>query len=380
MSPTLAIPPPPRAASATPKGGGYQPQIDGLRAVAIIAVLLHHFGLDIPDFLEYGPISVRLFFALTGYFMTIWLWKAMDAARAAGISAWREVPVFHARRLLRLCPPLYLSLLVAVLLGLPRVREDILWHVGFATNFYVMHTGYWPPVVSHLWSLAVQEQFYVLWPVLILLTPRRYFVRVLVGAAVAAFAWRFACIAWDVNPVIRWTMLIGSLDSFATGALIAWLAGGKVSRVLMTERQRWSIGLAAFACLMIARYLRYEPQGNLWVSTIEVFEAVFIGWVVASTAQGWRGPIGRLLGSRWLGYLGKISLGIYLFHVLVHIVFGPLLDRMALTAHHGSLTRVLALVLISVAVAMASWHLFEKPLSRLKPSIIGASARRAKAG
>lgn len=154
-------------------GGVYQPQLDGLRAVAIMGVLCHHFGLHIPEFFEYGPISVRLFFALTGYFITLWLWQAQDGAHAAGRGVWRALPVFHARRLLRILPPLYLSLLIAVLLGLGEVRASLGWHLAFLSNFHVVQAGYWPEVTAHLWSLSVQEQFYLLWPVVILLTPRR---------------------------------------------------------------------------------------------------------------------------------------------------------------------------------------------------------------
>ncbi|MBE2179117.1 MAG: acyltransferase [Chthoniobacterales bacterium] len=365
------------AASTTPPpsgrsmGGVYQPQLDGLRAVAITGVLFHHFGMHIPDFLEYGPISVRLFFALTGYFITLWLWKAEDTANAGGVSVWRELPVFHGRRLLRIVPPLYLSLLLAAVLGVGAVRSDFLWHVAFLSNFYAAKTGYWPDAMAHLWSLSVQEQFYLLWPVVLLLTPRRWFPGVLAGAVTIAFGFRLACIVWEVNPIIRWTMLFGSLDSFATGGFVAWLAGGKVGVQVMTERQRWGWGAFAFACLLMARSLRYMPQTNEWIATIELLEAVFIGWVILATAQGWRGPIGWFLSLPPLVYMGKISLGIYLFHVLVHIVFGPMLDRAGIDPVQDNTVRVLLLTALSIGAAALSWHLFEQPLARLKPALVG---------
>ncbi len=356
----------------------YQAQIDGLRAIAIMAVLLHHFGVEIPDFLEYGPISVRLFFALTGYFMTVWLWKAMEAAERSNVSLWRELPVFHARRLLRLCPPLYLALAVGWIMGIPEIRNDLLWHLGFATNFYVVKTGYWPLAVSHLWSLSVQEQFYLLWPVLILLVPRRMFLWVLVVVSGLALGYRLACLWWGVNPVVRWTMLIGSLDSFAVGAAVAWLANGRIGVRLMSERQKILLGLGAFGCLLMARWMRYWPQDDPWIAFIEVFEAVFIGWVLAATAQGWVGWFGRLLASPPLVYLGRISLGIYLYHVLVHIFFGPYLDGLGFTLHDAGILRPFLLVVLTVAVAAVSWHLFEQPLSRFKPAIVGSDSRRGR--
>jgi peptidoglycan/LPS O-acetylase OafA/YrhL len=352
-------------------GGVYQPQLDGLRALAIMGVLFHHFGLHIPEFFEYGPISVRLFFALTGYFITLWLWKAEDAARAGGISVWRELPVFHARRLLRIVPPLYLLLLISAVLGLGEVRASLGWHLAFLSNIHVMHTGYWPPVTSHLWSLSVQEQFYLLWPVVILLTPRRWFLPLLAAAALLAFGYRLACVLGDINPLVRWTMLFGSLDSFAVGAFVAWLGGGRLGTVIMTEQQRWSIGALAFFCLLVARWLRYFPQSSPWIATIEIWEAVFIGWVIAATSQGWRGPAGWFLSRPPLVHLGRISLGIYLFHVLVHIFLGPSLDRLGITPGTNNTLRVWLLAGLSVGAAAISWHFLEKPLSKLKPPLAG---------
>lgn len=350
-------------------GGVYQPQLDGLRAVAILGVLFHHFGLHIPEFFEYGPISVRLFFALTGYFITIWLWRADDAAKSAGVGVWRELMVFHARRLLRIVPPLYLSLGIAAVLGLELVRRDLPWHMLFASNIYVCKVGYWPETVSHLWSLSVQEQFYLLWPVVVLLTPRRWFPGILAAAIVLAFGYRLACILNDVNPVIRWTMLPGSLDSFATGGLIAWWSQGKLAATLMTERQRWLSGAVAFGCLIFARSLRYLPQTDPWVATIDLFEAVFIGWLLASTAQGWRGPAGWFLSLPPLVYVGKISLGIYLYHVLINILLGPRLDAIGVGWASHNLVHVLLLSALSIGAAALSWHLMEKPLARFKPRV-----------
>lgn len=361
-------------APATPQrgmGGVYQPQLDGLRALAILGVLFHHYGLHIPEFFEYGPISVRLFFALTAYFITLWLWKAEDAARAGGVSVWRALPVFHARRLLRIVPPLYLSVFIAAFLGLDTVGESLGWHLLFLSNFHVVKVGYWPEVTSHLWSLSVQEQFYLLWPVIILLAPRRWFLPVLAGAALLAFGYRLGCVLGDINPVIRWTMVFGSLDSFATGAFVAWLGRGKLGTVIMTDSQRWSFGLFAFFCLLVARWLRYFPQTDPWIATIEIWEAVFIGWVIGATAQGWTGWFGRFLSWPPLVYIGQISLGIYLYHVLVHILLGPWLDRAGITTSAHNTLRVWLLAGFAIAAAAVSWHLVEKPLSRLKPRVKG---------
>ena len=105
---------------------------------------------------------------------------------------------------------------------------------------------------------------------------------------------------------------------------------------------------------------------------MEIWEAVFIGWVVAATAQGWRGPFGWFLAWPPLVYLGRISLGVYLFHVLVHILLGPWLDRLGILPDAQNTLRVWLLSALSIGAAALSWHLLEKPLSKLKPPLVRA--------
>jgi peptidoglycan/LPS O-acetylase OafA/YrhL len=105
------------------------------------------------------------------------------------------------------------------------------------------------------------------------------------------------------------------------------------------------------------------------VATIDLFEAVFLGWVLAATAQGWRGPVGWILSLPPLVYIGKISLGVYLYHVLVNILLGPRLDAIGVGPASYNFVHVVILSGLSIAAAALSWHLLEKPLSRLKPRL-----------
>jgi peptidoglycan/LPS O-acetylase OafA/YrhL len=117
--------------------------------------------------------------------------------------------------------------------------------------------------------------------------------------------------------------------------------------------------------------LSYLPQDSLWVPTIELWEGVFIGWLIAATSQGWRGPLGWFLSFPPLVYIGQISLGIYLFHVLVEVLVGPRLVTAGLDPVHDNALRVWSLWVITIIVAAVSWHFFEKPLSKLKPAVVG---------
>jgi peptidoglycan/LPS O-acetylase OafA/YrhL len=151
-----------------------------------------------------------------------------------------------------------------------------------------------------------------------------------------------------------------------------------------TDCARWpswacfatTVGALAFSCPLVARWLRYFPQTNPWIATIEIWEAVFIGWMIAATAQGWTGWPGRFLSWPPLVYIGKISLGVYLYHVLVPITLGPSLDRAGITAAAPNTLRVWLLAGLSIGVAaLSSWQLLEKPLAKFKPRL--SRGRRA---
>jgi len=341
-------------------------QVDGLRAVAILTVLAHHLGLHLPGWLDWGPLGVRLFFVLSGYFITISLWKLMAnhrSGRELGVS----LVVFHSRRFIRVVPALYLSLGIGALIGLPEVREAIGWHLSFLSNFYVASVGYWPPAVSHLWSLSVQEQFYLLWPLLVFLVPRKYFLLSLFVCAAIAFSFRIGAIHHGTSSVLRWVMLPGALDSFAAGGLVAWLWTNRKEWFARTRTLFLGVGGIGIVCFGVARVLRYHGEAYQ-VAFIDFLEAVFLAWLLAGTLAGWPGVIGKLMSSRWLCYVGRISFGIYLYHVLVDIVFGPgVRSLLPGEDEFSNVIRFTILGSLSILLASLSWHFFEKPISRLRP-------------
>src|SRR5882757_6711346 len=98
-------------AAARARANVYQPQLDGLRAVAILGVLFEHFGLVLPDLLRCGPLCVRFFFVLSGYFITLSLWRIQNEVREKGSDTFGSVCRFYLARLLRIGPPFYLALI-----------------------------------------------------------------------------------------------------------------------------------------------------------------------------------------------------------------------------------------------------------------------------
>lgn len=351
----------PAAAAAVP--GGYQPQLDGLRGVAILLVLFHHFGLKLPGMWDWGPLGVRIFFVLSGYLITLSLWKlAVNVNERGGAGA--VMGRFHLRRFVRLAPAFYLSLAVGALIGFQDVLDHFFWHATFLSNFKIVQLGYWPGTTAHFWSLALQEQFYLLWPFVVFFVPAKYFPCALALMVAIAVGFRASVIMVDASPLVRWIMLPAALDSFAAGAFIAWLAkyGGGVPRVAGGGRS--VVFVLLLAALWVGnRLLRYWHYDRFLDAFPALLEAVCIAMVLAGTLHGWRGPVGWILQWRPLCLLGKISYGVFVYHLFVRALLAPTLNDWGISRETNLAAWVAILTTASIAVAWVSWKFIEMPIS-----------------
>lgn len=352
------------------KKSSYQPQLDGLRGLAILSVLTHHYNLAIPRFLDWGPIGVSLFFILSGYFITLSLWRAQKHSHESQQPLWIPVASFQLKRFLRIAPVFWLSLGVGLLLQVPEVKEQLHWHLSFLTNFYIVTLGYWPEAVAHFWSLAVQEQFYLLWPLIILLLPRRWFLPTACVCIIIAMLYRSGCLFYKVPTMIRWVMLPASLDAFAAGGILAWIV--KNRPLWLSGKNRWLplFGAVAIGCFALARWLRLGPEETWEVAFIDLLEVIFLTWIVFTTIRGWDGLGKKIFESPLLIYVGKLSLGIYVYHIMVRIVIRPWLNTLGLTVENANLFQYAVLTVITVLMATVSWKYFETPISRFRAMLL----------
>ena len=288
----------------------YMPHLDGLRALAILGILFEHFGLALPPLLRCGPLSVRFFFVLSGYFITLSLWKLQKEVIDSNGGSFVPLCRFYLRRLMRIGPPFYVALLVGAIFGIEEVRTNFFWLATFQTNNYIAWLGYWPSSISHFWSLAVQEQFYLLWPLLVLTLPRRWFLFTMAAFIAFGLIFRFWCIAVEASTLARWVTIFGCLDSFAVGALIAYLQQAR-----LLERMRslsptllFAMPLAAFACFFLGRALMTLPENNLFLALTESVDAVFLAWALSAALAGGTSRYTRMLSWSPLVYLGKNQL------------------------------------------------------------------------
>ena len=347
-----------------------QLQLDALRAFAVGAVLLAHFsptahGLA-PDL---GFAGVRLFFVLSGFLITGILLRARDSVRAGASTLQVELRRFVVRRALRILPAFYLLLVVNALLDIGSTRADFWWHALYLSNLPMGLDGHWRDLLTHLWSLAVEQQFYLIWPWLVLGVLRVSLPALLISAFTAGPLFRLGCVLLaPENPVAPLVLTPACLDPLAAGGLVAWIAhqSGTASPAHTLARR---MGIAclplALACTLA---VPVEWQGVMTVGGPALQSFAFAA-LVGGAAIGFIGPVGALLSWRPLLWLGSISYGIYLFHNNAHWI-GPRILRQ-LTHYEmaylpSEALHVTYLALLSILAAATSWVLVEKPILSLK--------------
>ena len=403
-----ALPPP----SAT-----HLPALDGLRGCAVLMVMLYHFtaalehpvslgGALVRKAFSGGWIGVDLFFVLSGYLITGILFDAKGAneeGEGRRTPARRYFGAFYGRRALRIFPLYYgvLALLfvvvpVALALGgtapspaYARLAAAQGWFWSYLVNFLAIHPD--PYGVGHFWSLAIEEQFYLVWPLVIWLCSRERALLVCAVCATGALIFRCAALAAGLDAGSVYAFTPGRLDGLAAGAALALIQRGPVGLAPLRSAVRPCVYAALAVLLSIVLRLRFlnafdvQTQTVGFTATALLFGAVLLGVLTALPAA----PERRALERPALRFFGRYSYALYVFHQplvplaaragVTPAAAGRLLhsEALGLVAYTG------VMLLASVGLALASWHLYEKHFLRLKkrfsyterrPLVIGAPA------
>jgi len=353
------------------KKSNYMTQLDTLRTFAVASVAWHHWA---PHSLHFGLpwyVGVNLFFVLSGFLITGILldcrWPSLDENHHR-LHSMRQ---FYIRRFLRIFPLYYMVLLVLFLFDIKPVRETITWHLFYCTNFYFVHHGGWHGQISHFWSLSVEEQFYIFWPLLVLFSPRRKLVPLIAGLILLSPAYRIFIALFLPSVKVPEVLVFANFDSLGMGALLAVLRHPKIhfrpAPWLKAHRRLITVlSFCSYACLYVVYRTVWSP---VWIEALEyTFLAVFFACVIHAVSKGLRGIGGKILGFRPFLYLGKISYGLYIFHNLaVYAVAGTLAILHVPPQWAASLpVRLILLSFWTVSASALSWHLLESPVNNLK--------------
>lgn len=335
-------------------------ELDAVRGLAALAILVHHIWLP-----EWGILgtAVNLFFVLSGYLITTIILK--NAATD------RSIVAFYMRRFLRIAPIYYLSLAFVVLINPFLPTPESLRELPFYLTYMQHLPAYWgqaEPTFSrafrHTWTLAIEEQFYLLWPALLWGLGRKR-LPILAVAVIGLSVWA------RMAGVNRW-VLAANCDSLALGGL---LAGILLDATPVGDGERGSVrgfGLKAIgvaACLSMAigfmmprlTTMFYGPElaHSLRLLSVNLCYTMLVGYLVLQSGR----PGLAWLRARPLVYFGCISYGIYLYHYIVFVVWNDYTHAWGWSDGPGQRWLKTAL---SLAVAAASWRFIEQPILSLK--------------
>ena len=363
--------------------------LDGVRGLAVLAVMLLHFTLFVPNgatesFLESwlaaGWIGVDLFFVLSGFLITGILMDTRDDPH--------HFRNFYARRTLRIFP-LYYAYLILLFIVLPMLHADYamehaaddrrMWLWTYMGNV-LMARGWeaMPSHTTHLWSLAVEEQFYLAWPLLVFWARRRWLTALCAVTFIGAILTR-AYLATQGAAAAAYVLTPARMDTLAAGAFVAVtlrMRGDDAVRGLVPALL-WSgmflIGVGTVwsfthGTRQVLAPLDFGTEEFAYPGIALVFAALVAHLVTAPP----HARLPRLFSMRWLRTLGTYSYGLYLIHVPIRNVIRLVMERRGgLPELWGSQlpAQVVITVLgmaVSFGLAYASWHLFEKPVLGLK--------------
>lgn len=381
-------------ANANVSEPAHVPALDGVRGIAILLVLTYHFswvlgfGTNVADralerVVSVGWAGVDLFFILSGFLITNILLRARDSSG--------YFRTFYARRVLRIFPLYYGFLFIMIVLlpelpglrgneGLQNLRQHqfiywtYLYNVAISVHPLVDRGPY---ANGHLWSLAIEEQFYLIWPLVVLLLGRRALASFCILCIVAAPVIRYGLLHGAVpdlqNVFAVSTLMPARMDTLALGGLIAVIARDPD---LLRRTTRWAlpVGATAALALVILNLNRHGlPLLDEKVLTFGLSAlALGFGAAVMMVVGGVPGTLQAVLSNRVLTFFGRYSYGLYVLH------FQIMLELQKLAANHGwvrtvkgtfipfDLAFTAVAMALSVSAAWLSWQLYEKQFLKLK--------------
>jgi peptidoglycan/LPS O-acetylase OafA/YrhL len=347
----------------------YMIQLDALRSFAVLAVIASHYWPEYFQLYNWGYAGVLLFFVISGFLITGILLRYREDDERDCTCKSDSLKRFYLRRTLRIFPLYYASVFYCIW-SFSSVRETWLWHLTYTVNFQMATSGKYIGVTGPFWSLGVEEQFYLLWPLLVLFAPRKWIMPLILAMISAGPVSRAVCLHQNLSLQALLYLPTCCLDSLGFGALLAFYKHD-AHRYKMSESRVWIWPLAA-TCAFIATLsltkLDFLPKAALFIAAPLLLSVVCV-WLVYRCSTGFSGVVGKILEYKPLTYLGQISYGLYVYHSFAPNILSSILNAMSIH-DRGVLFRVMSII-VTIVIASASWYLFERPINGLKELVSG---------
>ncbi len=347
------------------------PQLDSFRFFAVSLVIISHwvegnFVNKVPN----GFLGVTFFYVLSSFLITTHLLYYKKGIQSNELTRSGALGAFYYKRTLRIFP-LYFFVLFLLYFTIREVfNGKIGWYLGYIPNFLQYKIQAWTGMLSHFWSLGVEEQFYIIWPLLILFLPWEWFKYIFPGLAAVSIICKFFFYLKTDTFFSHYDVLpISCFDAFGIGATLALLIFEKSTYSVIPRKVFLWLLIGA---IVLSIFFYIAGLSFIFGLTVAICSALLI----QKACEGIPGLVGKVLNSPVLLYLGKISYGIYVYHNfmpwLLRCITGnetayPLhikvfsFDQM----QHPYLAFLIQFVML-IVIATVSWYLLEKPINTMK--------------
>ena len=366
------------------------PHLDSLRTLACTLVIIQHWYSDVPLLgwftrFELGKMGVLLFFVLSGFLITQILLINRRQLEDGNESLGQILRTFYVRRSLRIFPIYYLTVLAFYFRDFNGISENITWYALYSSNILTYINQKWDGSTGPYWSLAVEEQFYLIWPVLILTCRKTWLQRTLLVAILLGPLSRLlaflAALHFLGESKVSFSMVLmpGCLDSFSLGALLAYARHEGNQGLIRTAESKFLLASSALLSLACLQF-----RGSMIF--LLVFPAAFslLSLCLIQRASQQTTPVfpgAFLLFNGLTRQLGRVSYGMYLYHCCIWWLYGNMVylqDRFLpqslrllqeSSAYAPAVWNLLQYGLL-ISVTFASWLIIEKQALKLKSFFI----------
>jgi len=349
----------------------YFKQLDGLRFFAILGVLIAHWlqstiSIDFLKDLHYGS-GVTLFFVISGFLITTILFDFNDKNRASGERNIHSIKSFYARRTLRIFPIYYLTIILLFLLNFQDSRILFPWLISYTTNIKMALVNNYIGSFTHFWSLAVEEQFYLFWAFFMVFIPRKYLKITILISILFSLLLKYYYSFFTPYWMAANALVLCNMYSLGSGALIAWYFRYKPAyfEKIKTKKIKIIVLVLILVYLTVFAVCPKEFSAKFNVFADPYLAIIYALIVFLAVKASFKGFAKKILENRVVVYLGKISYGLYIYHLFIPPLFYLFLNNL-FKIHTTDFGYFLIFLVLNISLASLTWFFFEKPILGLK--------------
>lgn len=354
----------------------YFNQLDGLRSLAVLSVMVCHWiTLKAVILIPLGSMGVNLFFVLSGFLITRILLIDKDTNGTRSILI--PIKKFYIRRTLRIFPVYYLVCLILLSINFHASRENAWWLLSYLFNIKFALPGVWESgqlsYMVHLWSLSVEEQFYLIFPILIFLIPKKNIKAFLILTIIIGVASRLGIylLSWPKNSI--YVLTPACFDALGIGALLAYYFMFEKNRLQSILNKNYILYFVFFLFVSSIIYSRnfIKGYGECRTITERFLFSICCFWIVGKAVMNeYRGGVKLFLENKIVLFIGKISYGLYIYHYFAEPFYDflnikPLLNIIS-NKYFYHFVKVSLYFIMTLTISTLSYYIIEKPINNFK--------------